>query len=156
MGLPTAFLRRLSAAATLACTLSGCQTLGGMTMLTNSVAVVMPTAAAEAIARDMVERLSTLAGPRDNVIALRPDGSVFGQAMASSLRQLGYAIMVDPPIDDVESVALVYVVDPFEGDLMVRVSAGKAELTRIYRPSASGAEPVSALSVMVREGAEPT
>jgi hypothetical protein len=75
---------------------------------------------------------------------------VFGQALEASLRGWGYAVATDQATDAANVVALAYVVDDFEGSILVRLSTHTLDMTRVYRLSAEGATPVSPLSIMQR------
>jgi hypothetical protein len=52
-------------------------------------------------------------------------------------------------------VALAYVVDEFEGSILVRLSTLTLDLTRMYRHGSEGAAPISPLSIMQRGAGEP-
>jgi hypothetical protein len=107
---------------------------------------------ADAIAADMAGRLAEQIGPGNTTLGLTLDGSVFGQVLEASLRSRGYAIVTDHGTGDTAIVPLAYVVDDFEGSLLVRLSTPTLELTRVYKASATGAEPVSPLSLLARSG----
>lgn len=136
-------------------TLAACQTLGGAGLVTSTVTTVLTQDVAAAIADDMVDRLAEQVGPGNTTIALALDGSVFGQALETSLKGRGYAIVTDQKADNTATVPLAYVVDDFEGSVLVRLSTAAIDLTRMYKVSETGAEPISPVSVMARseEGA---
>lgn len=135
-------------------TLAACQTLGGAGLVTSTVTTELTPEAADAIAGDMAGRLAEQIGPGKTTIALTLDGSMFGQALEASLRGRGYGIVTDQKAGDTAKVPLAYVVDDFEGRVLVRVSTTAVELTRMYEVSGTGAAPVSPLSVMARSGGE--
>ncbi|CAN7615568.1 conjugal transfer protein TrbH [Devosia sp. LjRoot3] len=143
---------RLAAIAVLSATLAACQTLGGTGLVASTVTTALSPEAANAIAGDMVGRLAEQAGPGQTTIALTSDGSVFGQALEASLRGWGYAIVTDQQTNGTEMLPLAYVVDELEGSVLVRFSTTKVDLTRMYKLSTTGAEPVSPLSIMTRSG----
>jgi predicted small secreted protein len=143
-------LARAAAIVMSAVLLAGCQTLGGAGLVQSAATAQLTPEAASLIAGDMVGRLAEQVGPGSTTIQLRPDGSVFGQALEASLRGWGYAVATDQATDGSSTVALAYVVDDFEGSVLVRLSTLTVDLTRVYRLGAEGATPVSPLSVMQR------
>lgn len=145
---------RVLAALFLAASLAACQTLGGTGLVASTVTAVLTPEAASAIAGDMVGRLTEQVGPGSTTIALSPDGSVFGQSLEASLKGWGYAIVTDQRVEGTATVPLAYVVDTFEGSVLVRLSTRNFDLTRMYKLSATGAEPISPLSVMQRGSGE--
>ncbi|MBG21770.1 MAG: conjugal transfer protein TrbH [Rhizobiales bacterium] len=136
--------------------LAGCQTMGGAGLVSSSVTAELTPKGASAISEDMVAKLAEQIGPGSTTIALRADGSVFGAALEASLRGWGYAVVTDQETGASVTEPLAYVVDPFEGGLLVRLSTQKAELTRMYVVTAEGATPASPLSVMQRGPGETT
>ena len=143
---------RLIASLLLAAALAGCQTLGGAGLVASTVTTELAPEAATSIAGDMVGRLAEQVGPGNTTIALTPDGSVFGQALEASLKGWGYAIVTDQQTKGTATVPLAYVVDAFEGSVLVRLSTKTVDITRMYKLSATGAEPTSPISVMQRGG----
>jgi hypothetical protein len=141
---------RLFAAVLLAVTLAACQTLGGTGLVASTVTTELTPEAATSIAGDMVGRFAEQVGPGNTTIALTPDGSVFGQALEASLKGWGYAIVTDQQTKGTATVPLAYVVDAFEGSVLVRLSTKTVDITRMYKLSATGAEPTSPISVMQR------
>lgn len=143
-----AFLRT---ALMLICTgvLAGCQTLGGPSLVTSGVTAELTPNSASAISEDMVAKLSEQIGQGSTTIALRADGSVFGAALEISLRGWGYAVVTDQETGEAMT-PLAYVVDPFEGAVLARISTPNIDLTRMYTVTAEGATPASPVSVMQR------
>lgn len=141
---------RVLAALFLAASLAACQTLGGAGLVPSTVTAELTPEAANAIAGDMVGRLAEQVGLGNTTIVLTPDGSVFGQALESSLKGWGYAIVTDQQTKGTATVPLAYVVDAFEGSVLVRLSTRSVDVTRMYKLTATGAEPVSPVSVMQR------
>lgn len=133
--------------------LSACQTFGlGDTSLVNStVTAELTPASVTAIAGDMVEQLKGHIGAGANTIRLRGDGSAFGGALEESLRSAGYAVVADKTIGGGTEIQLAYVVDEFEGSVLVRLSTASLDLTRIYRVEGATAVPASPVSVMRRD-----
>ena len=76
--------------------LAGCQTLGGAGLVTSSATAQLTPEAASAIAGDMIGRFAEQVGPGTTTIQLEPDGSIFGEALESSLREWGYAVATEP------------------------------------------------------------
>ena len=137
----------------LAAALAACQTLGGSGLVASTVTAELTPEAAGVIAGDMVGRLAEKVGPGATTIALTLDGSVFGQSLEASLKGWGYAIVTDQATKGSETVPLAYVVDEFEGNVLVRISTRTVDLTRMYELTAEGALPTSPVSVM-QHGAE--
>jgi hypothetical protein len=104
---------------------------------------------AQAIAGDIVGRFSEQIGPGTATIALTQDHSPFGQALETALRSAGYAVLTDQDKDEkAHPTALAYVVEPFNGRILVRLSTPAVEIGRIYTANSAGAVPASPLSVM--------
>lgn len=145
---------RVLAVLLLAVSLAACQTLGGIGLVASMVTTELTPEAATSIAGDMVGRLAEQVGPGNTTIVLTPDGSVFGQALEASLKGWGYAIVTDQQTKGTATVPLAYVVDAFEASVLVRLSTASVDITRMYKLSATGAEPVSPVSVMQRATGE--
>ncbi len=141
---------RILGALLLAISLAACQTLGGTGLVASTVTTELTLEAATSIAGDLVGRFAEQVGPGNTTIMLTPDGSVFGQAIEASLKGWGYAIVTDQQTKGTPTVPLAYVVDAFEGSVLVRLSTRSVDITRMYKLSATGAEPVSPVSVMQR------
>ncbi|RWP02647.1 conjugal transfer protein TrbH [Mesorhizobium sp.] len=143
--------RSLAAAVTLAVFLSGCQSLGWGDLVASNAPADISGPAATSIAGDMVSRLAEHVGPGSGTIALKQDGSPFGQALESALKGWGYAVVTDQKTDSGTTIVpLAYVVEPFEGQVLARLSTSGVELGRAYEITAKGASPASPLSVMRR------
>lgn len=136
--------------------LAGCQTLGGAGLVTSSATAELTPEAASSIAGDMVGRFAEQVGPGTTTIQLEPDGSIFGEALKSSLKGWGYAVATDQTTEGTATVPLAYVVDAFEGSILVRLSTRTLDLTRMYQMGGEGATPISPLSVMQRAAREPS
>lgn len=144
-------IRSLAAACLLGLLLSGCQTLGTDGLVASNAPPEISGAAASAIAGDMVSRLAEQIGPGTATVALKPDASPFGQALEAALKGWGYAVVTDQKTDNGAAVIpLAYVVLPFEGQVLARLSTNSVELGRAYTVTANGATPASALSLMRR------
>lgn len=131
--------------------LSGCQSMdtGGLTLSAAPPEISGP--AAGAIAGDMVSRLAEQIGQGKATVALKQDGSPFGQALEAALKGWGYAVVTDQKTDSGSTViALAYVIVPYDGQVLARLSTTSVELGRAYSVTASGATPASALSLMRR------
>jgi hypothetical protein len=129
-------------------TLAACQTFGGAGLVSSTVTTELSQEVAGAIANDMAGRLGEQVGPGESTIALALDTSVFGQALEASLKARGYAVVTDQEAGNTATIPLAYVVDHFEGSVLVRLSTTAVDLTRMYKVSTTGAEPISPLSVM--------
>ncbi|MCF1485503.1 conjugal transfer protein TrbH [Agrobacterium vitis] len=144
-------LRSLAAACALALLLSGCQSLGTDGLTSSNAPAEVSGPAASAIAGDMVSRLAEQIGPGTATVSLRQDSSPCGQALEAALKGWGYAVVTDQKTDSTKrTVPLAYVVIPFEGQVLARLSTNSVELGRAYTVTATGAQPASALSVMQR------
>ncbi|MBO0128449.1 conjugal transfer protein TrbH [Agrobacterium sp. OT33] len=143
--------RNLTTACALALLLSGCQSLGTDGLATSDAPADISAPAASAIAGDMVSRLAEQIGPGSATVSLKQDSSPFGQALEAAVRGWGYAVVTDQKTDAAaRPVPLAYVVIPFEGEVLARLSTNSVELGRAYTVTTTGAKPVSALSVMKR------
>ncbi|MVA27709.1 conjugal transfer protein TrbH, partial [Agrobacterium vitis] len=144
-------LRSLAATCALALLLSGCQSLGTDALTSSNAPTEISNPAASAIAGDMVSRLAEQIGPRTATVSLKQDSSPFGQALEAALRGWGYAVVTDQKTDGAaRTVPLAYVVIPFEGQVLARLSTNSVELGRAFTVTTTGAQPASALSVMKR------
>lgn len=143
-------LLRLAAVTLCFGSLAACTTTGRQALVDSQVTVEISDQAARAIADDMVSQLADHVGPGTTTIALKGDNEPFGPALEASLRTKGYAVLTGQVTDDASVVPLAYVIDPFEGGVLVRVSTAKVELTRAYAPNATGAAPASPMSVLQR------
>ena len=127
---------------------AGCQTLGGSGLIQSSAQTTLTPESATAISDEMAARLIEHVGPGTATIQLQVDGSLFGQALETSLKSRGYAVATDQKASGTGIVPLAYTVDTFEAEVMVRLSTPSLTLTRIFAISAAGAAPISPLSVM--------
>ncbi len=141
--------RSLARACIFAILLSGCQTADGF--VASSAPPEISGAAASAIAGDMVSRLAEQIGPGKATVAMKADVSPFGMALEAALKGWGYAVVTDQKTDSGTTVIpLAYVIMPFEGQVLARLSTDSVELGRAYSVTADGAMPASALSLMRR------
>ena len=153
-----AFIRRplnhihsLAAAGILAILLSGCQSIDTEGLIASNAPPEISGTAASAIAGDMVSRLAEQIGPGKATVALKVDTSPFGQALEAALKGWGYAVVTDQKTDSGTTVvALAYVIIPFDGQVLARLSTNNVELGRAYTVTSTGATPTSALSLMRR------
>ncbi|KAB2790309.1 conjugal transfer protein TrbH [Brucella anthropi] len=144
-------IRALAAAGTLAILLSGCQSTGTDGLVASNAPPEISGPAASAIAGDMVSRLAEQIGPGKATVALKADASPFGQALEAALKGWGYGVVTDQKTDDgTKIIPLAYVIVPFDGQVLARLSTDSVELGRAYTVTASGAAPASALSLMRR------
>ncbi|MGR7993503.1 conjugal transfer protein TrbH [Xanthobacter sp. ZOL 2024] len=144
-------LRSLAGAAALALVLAGCQTAGQGSLIASDAPTDVSGPAASAIAGEMVSRLAEQVGPGTATIALKQDGSPFGEALETALKGWGYAVVTDQKTDGETSIVpLAYMIVPFEGQVLARLSTADVELGRAYSVTAAGATPVSPVSVMRR------
>ncbi|NGN43533.1 conjugal transfer protein TrbH [Mesorhizobium sp. CGMCC 1.15528] len=149
--MPFVALYHAVAASLLVLLLSGCQALGTDGLVASKAPASIAGQSADAIANDMVGRLSEQIGPGTATVALKQDGSPFGQALAAALQGRGYAVVTDQATGEkVQLMSLAYVIDPFEGQILARLSTNDLEIARAYSVTATGASPASPLSVMRR------
>ncbi|MBB3237126.1 conjugal transfer protein TrbH [Phyllobacterium endophyticum] len=146
-----ASFRSFAATCFLALTTAGCQAVDPDAMVAGDAPAEISGLAASAIAGDMVSRLTEQIGPGTSTIVLKQDASPFGKALEASLRGWGYAIVTDQKSDGKSKpVALAYVISRSDGQILARLSTASVEIGRAYSASATGATPVSPLSVMQR------
>lgn len=143
--------RALATACTFAIHLSGCQSMGTGGLVASNAPPEISGLAASAIAGDMVSQLAEQIGQGKATVALKPDASPFGQALEAALKGWGYAVVTDQKTDSgTKVIPLAYIVLPFDGQVLARLSTDNVELGRAYTVTASGATPASALSLMRR------
>jgi hypothetical protein len=142
---------RFAFAVLIAMMLSACQSMGVDGLAVSAAPTEMSVQISQGIAGDIVNRFSEQIGPGTATIALKQDNSPFGQALETALKSAGYAVVTDQKTDEkARPVALAYVVEPFEGKILVRLSTPTIELGRVYVATSAGAVPASPLSVMRR------
>ncbi|RWA75370.1 MAG: conjugal transfer protein TrbH [Mesorhizobium sp.] len=143
--------RTLASATILALLLSGCQSAGTNGLGVSDAPAEISGPAASAIAGDIVSRLAEQVGPGKATVVLKQNNSPFGHALESALRGWGYAIVTDQKTDKgTRTVPLAYLILPYDGQVLARLSTDKVELGRAYTVTPGGAQPSSALSVMKR------
>ncbi len=130
--------------------LAGCQTLGTGGLVASRAPAELSAPAAWAVAGDLMPRFAEQIGPGTATIILKPDGSVFGSALESSLRTWGYAVTTDQDAKDPKAIRVAYVLVPSDGQVLARLSTGSIEIGRIYAMTPTGAAPASPVSVMTR------
>ena len=144
-------IRAIATAFALTILLSGCQSVGTDGLFASAAPPDISGPAASAIAGDMVSRLAEQIGPGKATVALKADASPFGQALEAALKGWGYAVVSDQKTDSgTKVIPLAYVIAPFDGQELARLSTDSVELGRAYTVTASGATPASALSLMRR------
>ena len=144
-------IRCLAIGSGLAILLSGCQSMDTSGLATSAAPPEISGPAAGAIAGDMVSRLAEQIGQGKATVALKQDGSPFGQALEAALKGWGYAVVTDQKTESGAAVVpLAYVIVPYEGQVLARLSTSSVELGRAYTVTRSGATPASALSLMRR------
>lgn len=144
-------IRAITVAAAVSIFLSGCQTSGVDGLTASNAPPDLSGSAASAIAGDMVRRLAEQIGQGKVTVALKQDNSPFGHALESALKGWGYAVVTDQKTDGkAKVVTLAYVIEPFEGQVLARLSTAGVEIGRAYSVTSAGATPASPLSVMQR------
>ncbi|MGM4985816.1 MULTISPECIES: conjugal transfer protein TrbH [Rhizobium] len=140
-----------AAACVVAILLSGCQSMDGGALVNSAAPPEVSGPAAGAIAGDMVSRLAEQIGQGKATVALKQDGSAFGQALEAALKGWGYAVVTDQKTDSgAPIISLAYMIMPYDGQVLARLSTSTVELGRAYTVTTSGATPASALSLMRR------
>lgn len=148
---PRSPFRHAGAACVLAILLSGCQSMDSGALVTSAAPPEVSGPAAGAIAGDMVSRLAEQIGQGKATVALKQDGSPFGQALEAALKGWGYAVVTDQKTDSgTAAIPLAYVITPYDDQVLARLSTSSVELGRAYNVTTSGATPASALSLMRR------
>jgi hypothetical protein len=128
--------------------ISGCQTdVTGLTDVSEDT--TLSAAAADAIAGDMVSRLTELVGPAGATIRLQDSNSTFGIALEAALKGWGYKIALDANAgaEERKTVTLSYALEAYEGQILARLSTQSVAIGRAYAATAASALPISALSV---------
>jgi hypothetical protein len=131
----------------LAMALAGCQaTDEALTTESNAPAITGP--AASAIAGDMASRLAEVMGPAAKVpIKMDKDSSEFSTALEAALKGWGFAVITDGKVDKtVKPIELAYSIDSADGQILARLWTPSVAISRVYAPTAAGADPVSPLS----------
>ncbi|MQW86126.1 conjugal transfer protein TrbH [Sinorhizobium saheli] len=128
---------------------SGCQATGPEDLVASNAPAEISGPAASAIAGDMVSRFAEQIGPGKATVALKPDGSPFGQALEAALKGWGYSVVTDQKTDDkAKLVAIAYALQPYEDQVLARLSTATVDIGRAYTVTEAGATPASPLSVM--------
>ncbi|WP_234902673.1 conjugal transfer protein TrbH [Agrobacterium larrymoorei] len=144
-------VRRLIQFTAIAIIVSGCQSMNTDGLASSAAPPEISGPAAGAIAGDLVSRLAEQIGQGKPTVALKQDGSPFGQALEAALKGWGYAVVTDQKTDSLAAVVpLAYVIVPYDGQVLARLSTSSVELGRAYTVTTSGATPASALSLMRR------
>ena len=126
----------------------GCQTLSDTRLVASSAPQDLSPGAAATIAGDLTGFFIEHVGVGTTTISLDADGSAFGRAFNGSLRSEGFAISTgDAAGSDTGFLPLAYVIDRFDGSVLVRLSTPELNLTRVYTVAEDKAEPVSPWSV---------
>jgi hypothetical protein len=129
--------------------LAGCQATDDA-LTTESTPSVITGPAASAIAGDMASRLAEQMGPAAKVpIKMDKDSSEFSTALEAALKGWGFAVITDGKVDkSVKPIELAYSIDSADGQILARLWTPSVAISRVYAPTAAGAEPVSPLSKM--------
>jgi hypothetical protein len=144
-------IRCFAATTALAILVSGCQSMDTDGLASSAAPPEISGPAAGAIAGDMVSRLAEQIGQEKATVALKQDGSPFGQALEAALKGWGYAVVTDQKTDSGAAVIpLAYAIMPYDGQVLARLSTNSVELGRAYTVTTAGATPASGLSLMRR------
>ncbi|NSZ66444.1 conjugal transfer protein TrbH (plasmid) [Agrobacterium tumefaciens] len=144
-------IRCFAATSALAILVSGCRSMDTGVLASSAAPPGISGPAAGAIAGDMVSRLAEQIGQGKATVALKHDGSPFGQALEAALRGWGYAVVTDQKTESNAAVIpLAYAIMPYDDQVLARLSTSSVELGRAYTVTTSGATPASALSLMRR------
>lgn len=127
--------------------LAGCQATDEA-LTTDSTPSVILGPAASAIAGDMASRLVEQMGPvAKATIKMDKDSSAFSTALEAALKGWGFAVITDGKVDkSVKPIELAYSIDSADGQILARLWTPSIAISRVYAPTAAGADPVSPLS----------
>ena len=127
--------------------LTGCQATGEA-LTTDATPTAVSGPAASAIAGDMASRLAEQMGPVAKVpIKMDKDSSAFSTALEAALKGWGFAVITDGKVDKtVKPIELAYSIDSSDGQILARLWTPSIAISRVYAPTAAGADPVSPLS----------
>lgn len=144
-------VRTMAIAGFLALCLCGCQSLGSEGLVASSASPEISGPGASAIAGDMVSHLAEQVGPGTATVVLKQDNTPFGRALEAALKGWGYAVVTDQKTNgETKLISLAYVIEPFEGQMLARLSTASVEIGRAYSVTTAGITPVSPLSIMKR------
>lgn len=140
-------MRTVIIALLVAIALSSCQATDEA-LTTESTPSVITGPAASAIAGDMASRLAEQMGPAAKVpIKMDKDSSEFSTALEAALKGWGFAVITDGKVDKVvKPIELAYSIDSADGQILARLWTPSVAISRVYVPTAAGADPVSPLS----------
>ena len=127
--------------------LAGCQGTDEA-LTTDSTPSVISGPAASAIAGDMASRLAEQMGPVAKApIKMDKDSSAFSTALEAALKGWGFAVITDGKVDKaIKPIELAYSIDSSDGQILARLWTASIAISRVYAPTAAGADPVSPLS----------
>lgn len=127
--------------------LTGCQATDEA-LTTDSTPLVVSGPAASAIAGDMASRLAEQMGPVAKVpIKMDKDSSAFSTALEAALKGWGFAVITDGKVDKaVKPIELAYSIDSADSQILARLWTPSIAISRVYAPTAAGADPVSPVS----------
>jgi len=129
--------------------LCACQTMSGQARLSSVVATEMSEELAVSLAADAASQLAGFISVSGPLIELDSKADAFGSALEQALRQKGYGLVsTQDRRDHASSVQLAYVIDRTDDRLLLRVSTGAIDLTRLYSVNGDIAVPSSPVSVM--------
>lgn len=144
-------VRTMTIAGFLVLVLCGCSSLGSEGVVASSAPPEISGPGASAIAGDMVSRLAEQIGPGAATMALKQDYTQFGRALETALKGWGYAVVTDQETNGkTKRISLAYVIETFEGQMLVRLSTASIQIGRVYSVTTVGATPASPVSVMQR------
>lgn len=129
--------------------LSGCQT-PDPALTTGSTAASLSAPAASAIAGDMAARLAEQADPATSrTITMKNDRSSYAVSLEAALKGWGYTVVADGmAVNGTKPTVLAWSIGDIDGQVFAQLSTPTTALGRSYRPTASGADPASPLSVL--------
>ena len=144
----SSFKRQIAVTLASAVLLTACQSSGNRNgLFQSSITTELPPEASKIIAGDMVAKLAETVGPGQTTIRMTADDSSFAHTLEAALRNQGYAVATDQKIAGSNIVALSFVIDQLESDVLVRISTSEIDLTRMYKVGEGGATAVSPISV---------
>jgi hypothetical protein len=143
-------MRRLLAMMCFWSALSACQASGTQDLVVSAASAEITGPAASAIAGDMVSKFAEQIGPGSGTIILKSDQSAFSQALETSLKSWGYALVTEQKTSGNKEIPLAYVLDLHQGQVLARLSTNTVQLGRAYTITMEGALPASPVSLMRR------
>jgi len=129
------------------CALTSCQ-VSDKAVTSDSAPMALSPSTTSAIAGDMASRLAEQMGPVAKVpIRIDGDASAFATALEAALKAWGFAVVTNGEVDkSAKAIELAYSIDSADGQILARLWTSSIAISRVYAPTAAGADPVSPIS----------